>query len=242
MSTLTKGALPIITFVLMLSGCGGGGAGPAPLSSPTPVNSPVPTVTSIDVAAAWSNYVGKPHSWTMRGQGSDTRAHEMTVEMKPGNSAAFPMTGSTGQTAVQSIRFAVDGANSVSTVGTLYFTPQTVIGMATDDSACEPARSAMSALPGASSVGTSGPMFVLEGYAGCTIAGQKLGTTTYKWSVEADADLTMFCITSRQQDGEGVYIGTETDCMEAAPNGTLGNRAKFIITRPDGSGISGKNY
>ncbi|MDB5755898.1 MAG: hypothetical protein JWR56_2326 [Massilia sp.] len=242
MSTLSRWPLPIITFVLMLSGCGGGGAAPAPLASPTPVNSPVPTVTGIDVAAAWSNYVGVPHSWTMRGQDSDARTHEMTVEMKPGDSAAFPMTGSTGKTVVQSIRFAADGADTVSTVGTLFFTPQTVIGMATADHACEPARGAMSALPSAGAVGDSGPMFVLEGYAGCSIAGQKLRTTTYKWSVEADANLTMFCITSRQQDGDGAYIGTETNCMEAASNGTLGNKAKFTTTRPDGSSISGKNY
>jgi hypothetical protein len=229
-----------ITFVCMLSGCGGGGGGGS--SNPLPQTLPVPVTPRVDVAAAWSNYVSAPHSWTMRGQGSDARAHEMTVEMKPGTSAPFPMTGSSGQTIVQSLRFAIDGANTVSTNGTLYFTPVTMIGVATDDGACLVARSAMAALPGASTVGASGAMFVLEGYAGCKISGQKLGTTTYKWSVQAEGSLTLFCITSEQKNGDGIDIGTEVDCIEASANGTLGAKAKFTITRPDGNSISGKNY
>jgi hypothetical protein len=237
MTTRARRALPSITFIFMLSGCGGGGGnGPAPQILPTPV---VPTV---NVAAAWSNYVNAPHSWTMRGQGSDARAHEMTVEMKPGASAAFPMTGSSGQSVSQTFRFAIDGANTVSTNGMLFFTPQTVIGIVSDDGACLVARSAMAALPGASRVGAGGPMFVLEGYAGCTIAGEKLGTTTYKWSVQEEHNLALFCITSEQQNSDGVDIGTEVDCMEASPDGTLGAKARFTITKPDGNSISGKNY
>jgi hypothetical protein len=52
----------------------------------------------------------------------------------------------------------------------------------------------------------------------------------------------MFCITSKQQDSTGAAIGTEVDCMEANANGTLGAKAKFTITRPDGNSISGRNY
>jgi hypothetical protein len=234
MSTLARWTAPVIIF--LLAACGGGG-GVAP-----PVNLQAPVAPAVNVAAAWSNYVGAPHSWTMRGKGSDARTHEMTVEMKPGASAAFPMTKSTGQTIAQSIRFAIDGVNTVSTDGTLFFTPQTMIGVATRDGACLAARSAMAALPSASTAGASGPMFVLEGYAGCTISGQKLGTTTYKWSVEAEGSLTFFCITSQQQNADAANIGTEADCIEADASGTLGAKAKFTITRPDGNIISGKNY
>jgi hypothetical protein len=240
MTTPARWVLPIIPFVFMLSGCGGGGGGsPAAVVAPTPT---VPAPASVDIAAAWSNYVNAPHSWTMRGQGTDARGHQMTVEMKPGANAPFPMTGSSGQTVLQTLRFTIDGANTVSSVGTLFFTPQTMIGVATDDGACLVSRSAMAALPGASAVGTSGAMFVLEGYAGCAISGQKLGTTTYKWSVQTEGSLTLFCITSEQQNGDGVDIGTEVDCIEAAANGTLGAKAKFTITRPDGNSISGRNY
>jgi hypothetical protein len=178
----------------------------------------------------------------MRGQGNDARAYEMTVEMTPEASAPFPMTGSRGETSVQLMRFAIDGANSVTATGKLFFTPQTMIGVASDDGSCAAARSAMATLPGASTAGASGPMFVLEGYAGCSISGQKLGTTTYKWSVQAEGSLTLFCITSEQKDGDGSNIGTEVDCMEASTDGTLGAKATFTITRPDGNSISGKNY
>lgn len=248
MTAPARWVVPFLAITLLVPGCGGGGGGavapPAqnlpdpPAPAPAPAPEPAP---AIDVAAAWRNYVSAPHSWTMRGQGSDARPHEMTVEMKPGATAPFPMTGSSGSTTVQSQRFTIAGA-STSTVGTLFFTPQTMIGVATDDGACAAARSAMAALPGASTVGANGPMFVLEGYAGCTISGQKLGTTTYKWSVEADAGLTLFCITLEQKNGERTDIGKEVDCMEASPDGTLGARARFTITRPDGNDISGKNY
>jgi hypothetical protein len=236
MSTFARCALPIVTLA-MLAACGGGGG-----ASPPPVVSPTPTVASTNVAAAWRNYVTAPHSWTMRGQGTDKRAYDMTVDMKPGPSAKFPMTGSTGQTIAQTLRFAIDGANTVSSDGTLFFTNETMIGVATTDGACAGARGAMAVLPSAGSVGESGAMFVLEGYAGCTISGQKLGTTTFKWSVEKDAELTMFCITSQQQDASGANIGTEVDCMEASADGTLGSKAKFTITRPDGNSITGRNY
>lgn len=240
MTTLASCALPLVamvTLAALLAACGGGGGG-----APPPVIAPGPVVSSIDVAAAWRNYVGAPHSWTMRGKGTDARAYELTVAMKPGASAAFPLTGSTGQTIAQSLRFAIDGANSVSSDGTLYFTGDTMIGVATTDGACAGARGAMSALPGARTAGANGPMFILEGYAGCSVMGRKLGTTTFTWSVEADGALTMFCIKSHQQNGDGVHIGTEVDCMEASTNGTLGSKAKFTITRPDGNSMTGRNY
>jgi hypothetical protein len=240
MSNLSRCALPIAALAL-LAACGGGGGGDSAAPLP-PVISPAPVTASVDVAGAWHDYVTAPHSWTMRGQGTDKRAFDLTVVMKPGASATFPMTGSTGQTIAQSLRFTIDGANTVSSDGTLYFTNQTMIGVATTDGACAGARGAMPVLPSAASVGESGAMFVLEGYAGCTISGQKLGTTKFLWSIEKDAALTMFCITSQQQDANGASIGTEVDCMEANPNGTLGSKAKFTITRPDGNSITGRNY
>jgi hypothetical protein len=236
MSTLSRCALPIVALAL-LAACGGGGAAPSP-----PVISTTPVTASVDVAGAWRNYVTAPHSWTMRGQGTDKRAFDLTVVMKPGASAPFPMTGSTGQTIAQSLRFGIEGANTVSSDGTLFFTNDTMIGIATTDGACAGARGAMPVLPAAAAVGGSGPLFVLEGYAGCTISGQKLGTTTFKWSIEKDAALTMFCITSQQQGADGASIGTEVDCMEASADGTLGSKAKFTITRPDGNSITGRNY
>ena len=239
MNTLARCALPLATLAL-LAGCGGGGSSPPLVISPAPP--PVPVIAGVNVASAWRNYVTTPHSWTMRGQGTDAHAFELTVVMKPGGSAAFALTGSTGQTISQSLRFSIDGANTVTSDGTLYFTNDTMIGVATTDGACQGARSAMAALPTAGAVGQSGPMFILEGYAGCTISGQKLGTTTFSWSVEKDAATTMFCITSKQQDSNGANIGTEVDCIEASTDGTLGGKAKFTITRPDGNSITGRNY
>jgi hypothetical protein len=250
MTNMARRVLPIAIIGALLSACGGGGSSPPPVIAPVPTPTPTPTptpvpppvTTSVNVAAAWHDYVTAPHSWNMRGQGTDKRAYSLTVEMKPGPTAAFPMTGSVGQTIAQSLRFAIDGANTVSSDGTLYFTNTTMIGVATTDGACTGARAAMIALPSSAAAGESGAMFTLDGYAGCRVTGQQLGSTVFSWSVEKDGDLNMFCITSKQQDGTGAAIGTEVDCIEASAAGTLGGKAKFTITRPDGNSISGRNY
>jgi hypothetical protein len=244
MTHLARVALPTVTLAAILAACGGGGSGGAAVdtAAPLPVVAPVPAATGVNVAGAWKDYTTTPHSWTMPGKGSDARAYELTVVMKPGAVAAFPLNGASGQTSDQSLRFSIDGANTVTTNGTLYFTTDNMLGVASTDGACAGARAAMPALPTSSATGTSGPMFVLDGYAGCKTAGQSLGATAFSWSVEKDGDVVMFCITAKQEDSNGAVQTTEVDCMEANVNGTLGGRAKFTITKPDGNSVSGRNF
>jgi hypothetical protein len=243
MTTLTKWTLPITALCALLAACGGGGGGTTSSggAATPPVVTPGPVVATVDAAAAWHDYVSAAHTWKMAGKGTDGRAYELAVDMKPGGSVPFPMTGSTGQTIEQAVRFTIDGATSGNT-GTLYFTNDTFIGIASSDGACAPARGAMAPLPAAATVGQQGPLFVLEGYAGCKISGQKLGTTTYTWAIEADGAMNMFCITSQQQNAEGANIGNEVDCVEVSAGGTLGAKARFTLTKPDGQSISGRNY
>lgn len=238
MTNLARYALPIVTLAALLAACGGGGSG----IQPPPVVAPAPTVAGVNVAAAWRDYVSVAHTWTMRGKTTDARAFELSVVMKPGASGTFALTGASGQTIDQSIRFAMDGANTVTSDGTLFVNGGAMIGVSTTNGACFGVRGAMPALPTSGAVGAYGTMFVLDGYAGCTSSGQKLGSTTYTWSIENDGALTMFCITSRQEDGNAAYIGTEVDCVEANPDGTLGTKAKFTITQPNGNSITGRNF
>lgn len=239
MSNLARYALPIVTLASLLAACGGGGGGSAQIP---PVVAPAPTVAGVNIAAAWRDYVSAPHTWTMKGKTTDARAFELAVVMKPAASGTFTLTGASGHTIDQSVRFAFDGANTVSSDGTLFLNGDAMIGVSTTNGACFGVRGAMPALPTSAAAGANGAMFVLDGYAGCASSGQKLGNTTYSWSVEKDGALTMFCITSRQEDGNAAYIGTEVDCIEASPEGTLGAKAKFTITRPDGNSITGRNF
>lgn len=243
MTHLARVALPTAALAALLAACGGGGGGASPAATaPPPVVAPAPVETGVNVAGAWKDYTTAPHSWAMPGKGSDARAFELTVVMKPGALAAFPLNGASGQTSDQSLRFAIDGANTVTSDGTLYFTADNMLGVASNDGACAGARAAMPALPTSTPVGSSGSMFVLDGYAGCKTTGQRLGATTFSWSVEKDGELVMFCITSKQEDASGAIKTTEVDCMETSINGSLGGRAKFTITKPDGASISGRNF
>jgi len=239
MNYLLKHALPIVTLSALLAACGGGGGS----AEPPPVIAPGPIVTGgVDVGAAWRDYLNAAHTWTMRGQTSDARPFELSVIMKPGANRSFALTGASAQTTDQSIRFTIAGANTVSSDGTLFFNGATIVGVSTTNGACFGLRNTMAALPGASAVGSSGAMFMLDGNAGCSAGGQKLGTTTYSWSVEKDGALTMFCLATRQENASTAFIGSDAYCFEASPGGTLGARAKFTITRPDGSTTTGRNF
>ena len=232
-----------VTLAALLAACGGGGGASGGGSAPPPVIAPGPVVTGgVDINAAWRDYLGAPHTWAMSGKTPDARAFDLSVIMKPGANRSFALTGASGQTIDQSIRFTIAGANPVSSDGTLYFNGASMVGVSTTNGACFGLRGTMPALPGASAVGTSGAMFVLDGNAGCTPNGQKLGTSTYNWSVENDGALTMFCLTTRQENASATPIGSDAYCFEASPAGTLGAKAKFTITRPDGSTITGRNF
>jgi hypothetical protein len=243
MTIAARLALSTFTLAALVAGCGGGGGGTSGGgAAPPPVIAPGPVVASTNVAAAWKDYATVAHNWTMPGKGSDGRTFELSVALTPSTASAFPLTGANGQTSDQTLRFTVGGSNPVTTAGKLYFTLDNMLGVVTNDGACAGARSAMSALPTSSTVGSSGPMFVLDGYAGCLASGQKLGTTTFSWSVEKDGDVVMFCITSKQQDSNGANTGSEVDCIEASATGILGGKAKFTITRSDGNSITGRNF
>jgi hypothetical protein len=238
MNTLSRVTLPFVTLAALLSACGGGGGG----AEAPPVIAPGPVVTGgVDVAAAWRDYLSVAHTWTMSGKTSDARAFDLSVVMKPGANRSFALTGATGQTIDQSIRLTIAGATTVSD-GTLFFNGAAMVGLSTTNGACFGLRGAMPVLPGASAVGSSGAMFVLDGNAGCSTGGQKLGTTTYNWSVEKDGALTMFCLTALQVDAKAGSIGSDVYCFEAGTGGTLGAKAKFTITRPDGTTLSGRNF
>ena len=237
MNFLARHAVPVVACAALLAACGGGGGGAPPFIATGPV-----VTGGVDIHAAWRDYLGVAHTWTMRGQTSDARAFELSVIMKPGANRSFALTGASGPTIDQSIRFTIAGANTVSSDGTLFFNGASMIGVSTTNGACFGLRGAMPNLPGASAIGSSGAMFVLEGNAGCSSSGQKLGTTTYNWSIETDGALTMFCVATRQENASTAFIGADAYCFEASPGGTLGTKAKFTITRPDGTTTTGRNF
>lgn len=230
MRSLARFALPV---AVLLAACGGGGGGDI---------APPPAAATINVAAAWRDYVTGSHSWVMAGKDIAGHTVQLSVDLRPGASANFPLTNATGLTIDQTLRLTVDGNTVLSTEGTLFFTAASLLGVASKDGACAGVRTAMTALPGASAVGAAGTMFVLDGYAGCAVTGQRLGTSTFSWSVQQDQGLIMFCITSRNQGADGADLGGEVDCIEANADGMLGAKAKFTITRADGNSVSGKNY
>lgn len=236
MSKLLSSGLSFLLLICSLAACGGGGGG-----SPPPIVAPEPTVTGVDIGGAWRNYLSAPHTWVIPGTGSDGRNYQLTIDMKPGAARAFALTGATASTTEQTLKLTVTGGATDDSSGTLFFNTDGGMVGVYDGGACAAAR-ALAALPGASASGTTGALFVLDGYTGCTKASPINGATTFTWSVASDVGMNLFCITSQEANSSGTVVGTEVDCIEAAANGSLGSRAKFTISRPDGTSITGKNY
>jgi hypothetical protein len=244
MSKLSNCALLPTIVAVLLAGCGGGGGspglpGPSPAPQPAPV--PPPTLNSVDVAAAWHNFLTTPMSWTMPGKEATGRAFEITVETRPGPGTIFSMTGVSSQTLAETLRLSLTGANTVSSNDTLFFNNDTIVGFAVDNGGCEVPR-AIAVLPHASPVGASGAFFTVDGFAGCTLQGQKLGSTIRSWSIQVDSNILMFCMGAQEESAAGFPIGSNLHCIEASANGTLGARAKFSMSMPDGSTLNGRNF
>ena len=46
--------------------------------------------------------------------------------------------------------------------------------------------------------------------------------------------MTYFCLTTSERDVAAQLVATEADCIEVAPDGTLGTRALIRINEPGG--------
>src|SRR5689334_4991692 len=107
MTKLLSSGMLYLILICALAACGGGG------SSAPPIISPEPTVTGVDIGAAWRNYLNAPHNWVMPGTGSDGRAYQLSIDMKPGAARAFALTGGTASTIDQTLKLTVTGGATV---------------------------------------------------------------------------------------------------------------------------------
>lgn len=237
MSKLPRLAL-ILNVIASLAACGGGGGSAGSLP---PVQAPV--LGDVNVANAWHNYLTTSQTWTMPGKAADGTAFQVTVQLKPATASPFPVNGVSSQTTGQAFRFSFNTTGGVDRTDTFYFTADNVLGVVSAGSGeCGVARGTMAALPMAGALGSSGALFVLDNFDACANRTVSGGTSTVNWSVEADAGITMFCLTTIEDNAKGVRVSTEVDCVEVDRAGTLGAKAKFALTLADGRSLAGRNF
>ncbi|MEO7493843.1 MAG: hypothetical protein ABIT83_20445 [Massilia sp.] len=237
MSKLPRLAL-LFSVIASLAACGGGGgsAGSAP-----PIQAP--DLGDVNVANAWHNYLTTPQTWDMPGKAADGTVFQVTVQLKPAAASAFPVSGASSQTTGQAFRFSFNTTGGVDRNDTFYFNGDNVLGVVSAATGeCGVARAVMPALPAAGSLGSNGALFVLDNYDACATRKVSGGTSTVNWSIDTDAGVTMFCLTTYEDNAKGVRISTEVDCVEVDRAGTLGTKAKFALTLADGRSLVGRNF
>ncbi|MFL6708621.1 MAG: hypothetical protein ACJ8HI_10490 [Massilia sp.] len=251
MSKLIKSALAFSAMAVLLTACGGNNDGDNAgtnggnngIQSP-PVLPPASTGVTVDVAAAWRQYLGTPRRWDISGnQGGSNFI--LSLVLTPGGQTTFPATGQVAQTTTESLRLSFAGLASANTDGTLFYTNDSLIGILGGSGAnatCAVVRTPFSALPTSGAVGANGTVVSLDNLNGCSSTAQRVGSVTLNWSIEQDLAVTLFCLTTIRADAAGATAGSQTACVQSNAQGQLGSSARLTLRRPDGSVISGKNY
>jgi hypothetical protein len=95
---------------------------------------------------------------------------------------------------------------------------------------------------GSTVIGDWGELGASEDYNTCSPQASSDGTTRNYWSLQTEAGITLFCVTSQSKDASGQSLGDEEDCIEASADGTLERRARITINVPNVPTITSRNY
>jgi hypothetical protein len=221
---------------LLLPACGGGGG------DDTPAPPPVVGATSVNVAQAWINLLTADRVWTTTGTGPDGRAYVLSIRSLPGPSGTYQRTGEFGQTTQHVSSATVGGQPPVTSTQTLYFNGTNLFGIEYDDGSCSIVPTLASPVPGASPIGSTASLATSYDFNTCSPQPFDDGVTSNDWSIESDAGVTLFCITSQQYDVAGTIIGKEQTCIEAMADGTLGSKARLTIYFSETSRLVTRNF
>ena len=201
---------------LVLAACGGDGD-----SSPAPVS----------IATAQRHLLVDGGSWTLTGSGADGSPYTMNMTFVPlpadttiVSGAAFPRSQQT---------FAVvQGGVTLSSGGPTYWfdaASLAVVQSDNDDGTCSLAT-ANTAPPASASVGAGGNLYALSNLDGCTGAASAVSTTATTWSLESDKNVVLLCSNSTSKDLSGSTTATLSICVQAAPDGLIGTKARVTIS------------
>lgn len=213
---------------LLLAACGGGG-GDTPPPGPYAVR------------AAQTHLLNDTHSWALSGTGPNGQPFTITMAFAPLPPAPFPIGGALGARSLQTYTVQQGGVSS--SAGPTYFFDATSLAIAGSDygdGTCSIATS-NAAVPLSASVGASGPLFSVSDRGGCTAGAAAESTTTTQWSLESDSGVVLLCWNSTLFDLAGTAEGTLASCVQAAPDGALGTKARLTITAL-GARLDARNF
>ncbi len=200
---------------LVLTACGGDGD-----SSPAPVS----------VATAQRHLLVDGGAWTLTGSGADGAPYTMNMTFTPLAAGTTIVSGAAFPRSQQTFAI-VQGGVTVSSGGPTYsFDAASLAIVQSDngDGTCSLAT-ANTAPPASASVGAGANLYALSDLDGCTGAASTVGTTTTTWSLESDKNVVLLCANSTSKDLSGSTTATLSICVQAAPDGSIGTKARVTI-------------
>ena len=220
--------LATLVATLLVAACGGGGGNGEP--APTPYS----------VRMAWAQLLAAPHSWTLAGTAPNAQAFTLTLAFAPLPDAPFPVTGAMAKRTAETITLGSAGQSSTGTL-TLYLDQPSLAFIGFEaDGICSVATS-NTALPESALIGASGAIFALSDLDSCQNNAVAVGTTTSTWSLEIDSGVGLLCWNMASADSAGVPNGSTSTCVEISADGTLGTRARYVLSA-DGVEVRARNF
>lgn len=212
----------------LMSACGGG-------DDDSGVSPFIPPTDDFATQTAWQNLLTVGGTWALTGTGSDGASYAATLQIAPAAAAAFPPTGAsydrTTVTSTLNRNGTAFGSGVVEYFRAADFTVQAA--RSTVDGTVECAQATTSVLPPATAKvtipATSGPLMSLNDLNVCLPGAVVDGTTTATWSLEFERGFVLLCLNSEARNLANQVIGIENDCVEIAPSGTLGTRARVTL-------------
>lgn len=194
-----------------------------------------------NVNAALHNLLVTGGSWPMSGSNNGTN-YTVTIAVAPAASGPYPIGAIASSQALETITIVSNGTTSVGTQ-TIYFnaTSSAFIGLQASG-LCSTATSNGAALPTNAAVGAAGALFTQNDLDGCTSNSNVVSTSSNVWTVVADTGISLLCwnVTATALTSAGT-TGTESTCIQVAPDGTLGTKARFSLMTSSVS-ISARNF
>lgn len=235
---------------VLLAACGGGGDDGPHYTPPT---------GDYDAFAAWQNLLdpATAQSWTgIDGRASDGNDYGLTLAVEVAPDATFPLTGLSHF--VTNLRSTLSGNGVLLGTGLteVFFDADWVVhGLRVSSTSMEPGGSPVTSVtcdevvtpglpPSAAKVGASGTLYDADIREACTAGAAATGTSAASWSIEFEAGIVFFCVATEDRGpGASPVVTTERDCIEMAPDGTLGTRARVELSGSSPAfGLVARNY
>jgi hypothetical protein len=203
----------------LLAACGGNG-------DPTSV-----AAEQYAVNSAERNLLISGGSWILNGTGPTGQTFSITMELRPMPDAAFPIGGAVSSLIRENLSLVQAGVTTDMGGATLYFDRGSlaIVGVDNGDGSCAVAT-ANAAPPSTAVVGTSGPLLTRSELNLCASTAGVVGTTTTNWSIESDTGIALLCWNSTARDATASIIETDSSCIQIAPDGSLGTKARLTVT------------